>query len=275
MGNVLNEPSSSLCVCAIFKDEAPYLQEWVAYHRLVGADHFVLYDNGSTDSGGTLIGNLDYVDVIPWDFRPGQQLAYEHFRINFSKRWEWAAFIDLDEFIYPEATEKITDLLPQYKNVSGVLLNWMVFGSSGHRTMPKGLVIDSYTKRLPETHEMNRAIKSVVRSTDLLNAHAVHHYRLAGPVCDASGRTIENAAIQPQTCHTRMWVNHYRFKSHEEWLGRVEKRRADVPDDQPNAIRPVETIDWVDRAADVTDCRITRFSPAVRLTLETQQKGVL
>jgi hypothetical protein len=42
-------------VCAIFKDEAPYLLEWIAFHRMVGIDLLVLYDNGSTDGGPELI----------------------------------------------------------------------------------------------------------------------------------------------------------------------------------------------------------------------------
>ena len=27
-----------IAVCAIFKDEAPYLLEWLAFHKLVGVD---------------------------------------------------------------------------------------------------------------------------------------------------------------------------------------------------------------------------------------------
>ena len=42
-------------VCAIFKDEAPYLLEWMAFHKMVGVDLLVLYDNGSTDGGPELV----------------------------------------------------------------------------------------------------------------------------------------------------------------------------------------------------------------------------
>jgi hypothetical protein len=44
-----------ISVCAIFKDEAPYLLEWLAFHTVIGMDLFVLYDNGSGDGGGELI----------------------------------------------------------------------------------------------------------------------------------------------------------------------------------------------------------------------------
>jgi hypothetical protein len=37
------EPDSSagpICVVAILKDEGRFLEEWLAYHRLIGVDHF-------------------------------------------------------------------------------------------------------------------------------------------------------------------------------------------------------------------------------------------
>ena len=30
-----------IAVCAIFKDEAPYLLEWLAFHSMIGVDLFV------------------------------------------------------------------------------------------------------------------------------------------------------------------------------------------------------------------------------------------
>lgn len=34
-------------ICAILKDETPYLIEWVEHHLKIGVEHFVLYDNNS------------------------------------------------------------------------------------------------------------------------------------------------------------------------------------------------------------------------------------
>lgn len=45
-----------LSIGAIFKDEAPYLAEWIEFHRLVGVEHFFLYDNLSTDEKSMLGG---------------------------------------------------------------------------------------------------------------------------------------------------------------------------------------------------------------------------
>ena len=36
-------------MCAIYRDEAAYLREWVEFHRVVGVERFYLYDNHSVD----------------------------------------------------------------------------------------------------------------------------------------------------------------------------------------------------------------------------------
>jgi FkbM family methyltransferase len=260
----------TLCVCAIFKDEGPNLDEWVAYHRIVGVDHFVLYDNGSSDDGPSRLreGNFgEYVTIVPWPLRPGQQAAYEHFRINHSGRWDWVAFIDVDEFIYPTETDSVKKLLTRYDEFSSVLLHWLVFGPNGHETRPPGLVIDSYTRRFAQQHEMNRHIKSIVRCKDLLDGRGVHHFSTKGQVCNAYGAPVPNIPIQETVYHDVMYLNHYRYKSREEWAKRVRKRRADVADADPTSERPFELIDWGERDSTVVDERITRFSQRVRALL--------
>lgn len=41
-----------LSICAIFKDEAPYLPEWIEFHRSVGVERFFLYDNSAATRAG-------------------------------------------------------------------------------------------------------------------------------------------------------------------------------------------------------------------------------
>ncbi|WP_281510165.1 glycosyltransferase family 92 protein [Muribaculum gordoncarteri] len=32
-------------ICAIFRNEARYMREWIEYHLLIGVDHIFLYNN--------------------------------------------------------------------------------------------------------------------------------------------------------------------------------------------------------------------------------------
>ena len=59
----------NLAVCAIFKDCAPFLKEWIEYHRMLGVEHFYLYDNSSTDHPETVLAHYvseEVVTVFDW-----------------------------------------------------------------------------------------------------------------------------------------------------------------------------------------------------------------
>ena len=43
-------PDLGVAMAAITKNEGPFIAEWVAYHYLLGVEHFVIYDNRSDDA---------------------------------------------------------------------------------------------------------------------------------------------------------------------------------------------------------------------------------
>lgn len=50
---IRKQPTSKkykIVLCAIFKNEGRFLKEWIEYHRLIGVDHFFMYNNNSTDN---------------------------------------------------------------------------------------------------------------------------------------------------------------------------------------------------------------------------------
>ncbi len=58
-----------LSVCAIYKNEARYLAEWIEFHLLAGVEHFFLYDNNSTDDHRDVLApyvRAGLVSVTDW-----------------------------------------------------------------------------------------------------------------------------------------------------------------------------------------------------------------
>ena len=43
------EKKYKVSICAIFKNEAFYLKEWLEFNHLVGVEHFYMYNNKSED----------------------------------------------------------------------------------------------------------------------------------------------------------------------------------------------------------------------------------
>jgi hypothetical protein len=266
-----------LAVCAIFKNEGPYLLEWIAYHRVIGFDHFVLYDNDSTDGGVDVIDAsplASHCTVVHWPERPGQLSAYRHFIRNHANRFDWAAFIDLDEFLLPLGDASLRQLLQSWSRYSAVLVSWRIFGSSGWQEPPHGLVIENYDMRSADEMPVNRHIKSIVRCRDLVdvNTQNPHQLHVTGEVCNTAGHPVPNTAIQPQGCHVNLVLNHYATRSRQDWMAKIRRGSAMIESGKLK-YKP-EMLEHFDEISHIKDETIKKWIPRVKAMLSTavQQK---
>ena len=266
---------SRLAICAIFKNEAAFLLEWIAYHRVVGFDHFYLYDNDSTDGGADLIrqsGLAPHVTLTQWSARPGQIPAYRHFIDHRVQECDWVAFIDLDEFLLPLQERSVRPLLDRIPSASAMLVQWRIFGPSGWDQRPEGLVIDNYTMRTNDNFSANRHMKSIVRCADLVDVtDNPHQFSLRGQACDTIGRSIPNIPIQENPCHEALVINHYQTRSRQDWFEKLDRGRADT-DKQEMAYRS-HLIKHFEDMSTVLDETIRAFADEVRETLAVAATG--
>lgn len=136
-------------ICAIFKNEAAYLREWIEFHKIVGVEHFYLYNNFSTDNYLDILKPYiddDTVSLLDWNFEHQQMQCYKDAIKRFSSETNWLGFIDIDEFVVPNSTDNIFDYLKDFYHYPAVLIYWKLFGASGnlHRDK-KSLVINDFT----------------------------------------------------------------------------------------------------------------------------------
>lgn len=255
-------------ICAIFKDEAEDLLEWIAYHLSIGFDHIVLFDNGSVDGGAARVSNspfAGFVTIIDWPERPGQLSAYRHFCQHMAMSFEWVAFIDIDEFVHPLEDDSIKAVLPRYGSASGVLVEWLVFGPSGHVERPTGLVIENYDIRLPEDHPRCGWVKSILRVADIVDVReSPHVFDVSGKLCNTRGEWVPaHAWIHP--CHDVLVLNHYFTKSQEDWDTKTA-RGAVILAEGRGYYRRREFEEHANAATERDD-RIQRFVPLVKQVL--------
>lgn len=116
-------------VVAIAKDEDAYFLEWAAYHLAIGFDHIFLYDNMSRVTLRSLLRSRlarRSITVIDWPIIPDQNtqfMAYAHFLKTYGRRVDWAAVIDLDEFVCLKAHATIRDFVAEFPNADGIAIN--------------------------------------------------------------------------------------------------------------------------------------------------------
>lgn len=144
-----------IALTAIFQDEAPYIKEWIEYYKLLGVEHFYLYNNLSDDNYlevlSPYISNGE-VELIEWnypskkisDWDPIQIAAYAD-AVNRSKDIvKWLVVVDMDEFIVPIKADTLNKFLRPFetnKNIGGVCIQWVLFGTSHVAAIPEGKLL--------------------------------------------------------------------------------------------------------------------------------------
>ncbi len=257
---------SYLSICAVIKNETPYLEEWLEFHRIQGVEHFFLYDNGADRLPPFYFKNDITIHCCP-TWNPVQFKAYNHCLNFFGESSQWIAFLDADEFLVPgdflDGTT-IPEFLKDMEKASGVAVNWTIFGSNGYLTKPKGLVIENYTRRQAD---LNPHVKSIMQPSKTQRVGANPHYFIPkeqdSSVIDEYGNyMLDNYALQGKT-RDFIKIHHYHTKSREEYY----ERKLTKPDPGLGVIR---SKDWVDLSFaahdrnDVEDLSAAKFTPIIK-----------
>ena len=87
----------------------------------------------------------------------------------------------------------LPDLLREYEQWPGVVANWAIFGTSGHRTRPPGPVIDSYRWRNDDPEEpRNRIFKCIVDPARVVRCLDPHSFEFTeGGFVDERKQPVE------------------------------------------------------------------------------------
>ncbi len=169
---LLSNPKYYLAITAIFRDEASYLKEWIEFHRLVGVQHFYLFNHLSKDNylsiltpyikeGIVSLMNLSYEPKTAENWNGFQWAVYSNITKQLKDTVEWLIIIDSDEFLYPVKDTDLKQVLQNYDNYASISINWRIFGSSNvQKTQDNELMIERLVMRdkTPDLH-----VKSIVK----------------------------------------------------------------------------------------------------------------
>ncbi|MAJ58704.1 MAG: hypothetical protein CBC48_01330 [bacterium TMED88] len=218
----------NLAIAGIFKDENAYIQEWIEFHRIVGVDHFFLYDNDGGSEARNLLEPYERAGIVSrqnWLHLDGTRydrpkrvgrdknhMAFGHAAKEHRNECRWLLKIDIDEFLLPHKGNQISEILEGYDRdrIKGIRIPRIDFGHSGHRARPPGLVTQSYLQR--ETQPSN--YKELANTNFLSNnnwANSAHHW---------SYRWSRGAQRVDWSEVRDMWICHYYTKSLEESMER-------------------------------------------------------
>lgn len=171
----------NVSICAIFKNEAQFIKEWLTYYEIVGINHFYLYNNNSDDNYKEIIQpfiDKGVVTLIDWPYPHAQIEAYKHFYETYRNETQWISFLDLDEFVVPRKDATILEWIKKHDRRPVNLIYWKMFGSSGKLKHDYNkLVAEQYTVSWDGLYEWGKCFINTDYDIVIFNAsthHATH-----------------------------------------------------------------------------------------------------
>ncbi len=137
-------------VMACMRNEALFVTEWVAYHRLIGFNHVLVATNDCTDGTDLILDRLQALGQVHHirnddlgGLAPQPAGVLKVLARAEVQRADWLLHIDSDEFLnIQHGGGHILDLTRRVEDFDAVGLAWRLFGTSGLTEWPGGLVTE-------------------------------------------------------------------------------------------------------------------------------------
>ena len=215
------------------RDE-PNIAEWIAHHLLLVFDKINIFDHKSVTPISNLLNtNFDNrvsITRIDTDGNIKLDLMTQAVQISQNNNVSWMLYLDADEFLLLNNFTNVKELLNCFNFADALAVNWLMFGTSYHKTQPQGLLTENFIR---SDKLINQHIKSFVRPEKvILPAGNPHFFNMVNPnrVFSASGNKMTLRPFNPvPKLFTKVaaYIAHYYTQSESEHLRRKGRAMDD------------------------------------------------
>ncbi|WP_116598706.1 glycosyltransferase family 2 protein [Primorskyibacter marinus] len=283
---VLPQGTTGNVIVGCMKNEAPYIGEWIAYHRSIGVDNFLIYTNGCEDGTAEILDRLQDMGVVQhrnndgWKGKSPQQYALNQaLKEPLIRKADWIIHIDVDEFINVRCDNgTLQDFLARVPDATNVAMTWRLFGHNGIQRLEDRFVIDQFDscapRYCPKPHTV-WGFKTMFRNIGAYAKISCHRpnkldeaFREQVRWVNGSGADMTDEVARNGWRNSRksigydlLQLNHYALRSAESFLIKRQRGRA-LHVNRSIGLNYWIRMDW----SDFTDITIKRNIP--RMTLE-------
>lgn len=262
-----------VCLGLIVKDDVRVLREWLAYHVVIGVQHFwiAINDVDPSDTFNMLqpFIHRGLVHAFHIEGFRKQRKAYNDILRLATGKTKWLGFLDSDEFIHLRHMDNLPQFMQQYEldDVAALAVRWRIFGSNWHRTI-QASVLEAYTRRAEDDFPVNAHLKLLVRPSHVESMLCPHStavkegYRMV----DENLTTLPNATPLHQGTANLIRINHYFCRSVEDFARKIWRGRADFDQGDTSHYNWQRFIDH--DMNNIPDKEILRHMPRVRSLVE-------
>ncbi|WP_299042422.1 glycosyltransferase family 2 protein [uncultured Tateyamaria sp.] len=239
------------------RNEAAFLLEWLAHHRAVGFDDFLVFSNDCDDGTDVM---LDHLAGLGWLTHVRNDGPYDKGGIQFTalkaaarmdqvKRADWILPVDIDEFVNIHVGDgTLADLHSALPDATAITLTWRLFGNNGQVRYADRPVTDTFPMAAPKVlHWPWRAsmFKTLYANDGTYRKPGVHRPRDVDEAkleqarwFDSHGRELEDQFKTRRIFSTYgrenfglAQLNHYPLGAMESYILKTDRGRAVHADD--------------------------------------------
>lgn len=269
-------------IVTTMKNEGPFILEWLAWHRAIGVEDFLIYTNDCTDGTDTFLDLLARKGYVSHRDNPYREmnLKPQHAALEAANsapeivNADWVVCMDVDEFIQIQLGEgRLADLYAAVPSANMISMTWRLFGNSDIHDYRDEFITQAFTRCAREaTNKPHQAwgFKTLFRNIGLFRKLGVHRPKGLRPnAVERIDWVNGSGKAMPQKEWRTAWrshsgtygydlvqLNHYAVRSAESFLVKRDRGRVNHVDrDQGGAY-------WFRMNHNVTeDTRARRMAP--------------
>lgn len=173
--------SSSVILFTNARDE-PNISEWIAHHLLLGFDKIVVFDHLSINPISLVVGNNfnKKLQIIRTNGSGNIKLELMKRASDIAKNenYSWMLYLDSDEFLNLNKFNNVKSLLSVFREADSIGVNWLMFGTSGFKNQPKGLITENFIR---SELRLNSHVKTFVRPHAIVKTTNPHYFIISNP----------------------------------------------------------------------------------------------
>jgi len=226
--------NGKMAMHVMFKDEAPFLKEWLDFHFAHGVDYIRLTNDKSKDDFKEILEPYKERGLVEWedsiahpDFYTREEFHKNKALRDLGRDYQWIAFLDSDEYIFPLPGDDLKTHLPTSEKCGGLVLNWLMYGTAHVEDLAADdFMIERLNRRFPDLYDENYTVKTIVQSG--YGAHFFNknpHYPLYSPF--ARLRWADGQEFRPSVKRlvlSPLHLKHYWYRT-EKFFREVKRPR--------------------------------------------------
>lgn len=276
----------TFALVATVKDEGPYLWEWVAYHRMIGFQNIIIFQNDSTDGTHEILAEMARQNMVTYKYNRAPRGCHQvraYTRATRQQGYQVADYVmalDLDEFLVIHAGDgtlpALFNAMPEF---DCAYINWQKFGNSGFVAPQNGLITENFI-RCENPADMAvrvEAFKALFRRT-AYERPGVHIPRAHEAGADDL-RIVNGSGLPPDAFETRNFqcsdpglkrfaqINHYIVRDASSFILKSAKGSAH------QANRNIDHRYWKNRNKnEAEDIRLSSKAPKLRAAMQEMDR---